>query len=195
MDTENLPHSQLTSSLRAKTSLRLHYQAQVAVIQKQIGTLEEVRLRLGLSARKICQLLMVDPSSWSRWVHRGDECPPHVWRALQWYLTIQEKFPQLDSRYFLGKDVQFLGHEIKTEMYRFQKSIDEGNRKWSEESNRQIQELSIQLEKSVRRESEVMVELRNVQTRQKNLFLILAVTVSSLFLAVIFLMIFAFNRG
>ena len=47
---------------------RMKYEAQVQVIRSRIGGLEVVRARLGLSQRKICQLLMVDPSAWNRWL-------------------------------------------------------------------------------------------------------------------------------
>ena len=87
---------------RSKTSLRMHYEAQVQVIQNQIGDLEKIRADLGLSQRKMAQLLLVDPSSWTRWVKQGDEAPPHIWRALQWYLTLREKIPGLTPNYFLG---------------------------------------------------------------------------------------------
>ncbi len=103
-------------SLRSKTSLRMHYEAQVAVIQKQIGNLEDVRGSLGLSQRKISQLLMVDPSSWTRWVKQGDEAPPHIWRALQWYLTLKEKIPGLTPHYFLGANPQILHQRALQEL-------------------------------------------------------------------------------
>lgn len=94
-----------------KTSLRLQYEAQVEVIKKQIGDLEQVREKLGLSQRKICQLLMVDPSSWSRWVSKGDPAPPQIYRALQWYMALNEKIPGLTPQYFIGKDPEVL-HQV-----------------------------------------------------------------------------------
>ena len=96
--------------IRSKTSTRIFYEAQVSVIQKQLGNLEKIRTDLGLSQRKICQLLMVDPSAWTRWNRDGEEAPPHIWRALQWYMTLQEKIPGLTPQYFIGKDPQVL-HE------------------------------------------------------------------------------------
>jgi hypothetical protein len=78
---------------RAKTSLRMNYEAQAEVIKKQIGDLEELRGKLGLPARKMAQLLMVDPSTWTRWTKYGDQPPLLVWRALQWYLLAQDKLP------------------------------------------------------------------------------------------------------
>lgn len=89
-------------SLRAKTSLRLNYEAQVEVIRRQIGGLEGARKKLGLSQRKISQLLLVDPSAWTRWIRDGEKAPPHIFRALQWYLSLQEKLPGLTPEYFTG---------------------------------------------------------------------------------------------
>lgn len=89
---------------RVKSSTRLQYEAQVRVIRQQIGGLEKVREDLGLSQRKMAQLLLVDPSAWTRWNRPGEEAPPHIWRALQWYLTVREKIPGLTPQYFLGGD-------------------------------------------------------------------------------------------
>lgn len=101
---------------RSKTSLRMHYEAQVAVIQKQLGNLEEIRGNLGLSQRKISQLLMVDPSSWTRWTRKGDEAPPHIWRALQWYLALNEKLPGLTPQYFITTNPQNLHEKALKEL-------------------------------------------------------------------------------
>lgn len=99
-----------SEGVRSKTSTRIFYDAQVSVIKKQLGNLEKIRADLGLSQRKICQLLMVDPSAWTRWNREGEEAPPHIWRSLQWYMTLQEKIPGLTPQYFIGKDPQIL-HE------------------------------------------------------------------------------------
>lgn len=101
---------------RAKTSLRMHYEAQVQVIQKQIGNLEEIRSHLGLSQRKMAQLLLVDPSSWTRWTKQGDEAPPHIWRALQWYLALREKIPGLTPQYFISTNPQVLHQKALKEL-------------------------------------------------------------------------------
>lgn len=79
---------------RSKTSLRLKYEAEVEVIQKKIGNIEQIRHDLGLSRRKMCQLLMVDPSSWTRWTQNPESIPPHIYRGLQWYLALIEKHPE-----------------------------------------------------------------------------------------------------
>ena len=101
---------------RSKTSLRMHYEAQVAVIRRQMGDLESVRLNLGLSQRKMSQLLMVDPSSWTRWTRQGDEAPPHIWRALQWFSALQEKIPGLTPQYFINQSPQVLHQKALQEL-------------------------------------------------------------------------------
>ncbi|KYG61232.1 hypothetical protein AZI85_09840 [Bdellovibrio bacteriovorus] len=101
---------------RSKTSLRIHYEAQVSVIQKQIGSLEEIRGILGLSQRKMAQLLLVDPSSWTRWTKQSDEAPPHIWRALQWYMALREKIPGLTPQYFISTNPQVLHQKALKEV-------------------------------------------------------------------------------
>jgi transcriptional regulator with XRE-family HTH domain len=99
-----LNEGQIAEVPRSKTSLRMHYEAQVEVLKKQVGDLEDIRSRLDLTQRKISQLLMIDPSSWTRWIKGGDQAPPHIYRALNWYLILQEKIPGLTPQYFIGKD-------------------------------------------------------------------------------------------
>ncbi len=91
-----------SQSPRSKTMDRISYEAEVDVIRRQIGDLEDIRFRLGLSARKMAQLLMVDPSAWTRWTKKITPPPPHVFRALQWYLTLQEKNPGFTPQVFLA---------------------------------------------------------------------------------------------
>lgn len=106
-----------SDALKAKTSERLYYEAQVQVIRRQLGGLEEIRGKLGLSQRKMCQLLMVDPSAWTRWTKSGvDQAPPHIYRALQWYMSLQEKIPGLTPAYFLGKDPRVLNQQFEDKL-------------------------------------------------------------------------------
>lgn len=86
---------------RSKSSLRLRYEAEVEVIKRKLGSLEDIRNQLGLPQRKLCQLLLVDPSAWSRWIREGEDAPPHIYRMLQWYLALEEKYPALDPGFWL----------------------------------------------------------------------------------------------
>lgn len=59
----------------------------------------------------MCQLLLVDPSAWSRWMRDETKVPPHIFRALEWYLALHHKRrtdPDL-NRYFLAKYSGFTG--------------------------------------------------------------------------------------
>lgn len=77
-------------SLRVSSSQRMKYEAEVALFKKQWGSLEEVRKKIGLSQRKMAQLLMVDPSAWTRWTRPDGEAPPHIYRSLSFFLQLQE---------------------------------------------------------------------------------------------------------
>ena len=123
---------------RSKTSLRMIYEAQVSVIQKQIGDLEKVRTDLGLSQRKMCQLLMVDPSAWTRWTRQEQPAPPHIWRALQWYKALQEKIPGLTPQYFVGKDPQVLHAKAMREMDDVRMDFSDKYLKLHEEVKREL---------------------------------------------------------
>jgi transcriptional regulator with XRE-family HTH domain len=97
---EALKEGSLPGFQRARSSLRQRYEAEARVIEKRLGGLESVRESLGLSQRKMAQLLLVDPSAWTRWTS-GDAAPPHIWRALAWYLALQDKYPALDAAFWL----------------------------------------------------------------------------------------------
>ncbi len=100
---------------KIKSKDRLYFEAQVEVNKKQIGNEETVRKKLNLSQRKMSQLLLVDPSAWSRWVAEEQEsAPPHIYRALQWYMSLQEQIPGLNAAYFLQKDTDVLKKEFKS---------------------------------------------------------------------------------
>ncbi|MGE3683187.1 MAG: hypothetical protein AB7G93_15800 [Bdellovibrionales bacterium] len=76
---------------RPRSSLRLLYEAEIRLFKAQHGGIEQVRHKLGFSRRKICQLLMVDPSAWTRWCRDENRVPPHIYRALEWYLALNHK--------------------------------------------------------------------------------------------------------
>ncbi|MGZ3722014.1 MAG: hypothetical protein ACXVA9_03725 [Bdellovibrionales bacterium] len=94
---------------RIKSSNRMVYEAEVLFLKNQNGDLEVIRERLGLSRRKICQLLLVDPSAWTRWTSPGNEAPPHIYRALDWYLAGMEKDPEY--RRLAKRFAEWLSHE------------------------------------------------------------------------------------
>jgi hypothetical protein len=103
---------------RNKTSLRLKYEAETRVFRSKFGGLEDVRRRLNLSRRQMSQLLLVDPSAWTRWTRDEERVPPHIYRALEWYLTLEgrsELHPQL-SKIYLGS-IKASDHRIEELVY------------------------------------------------------------------------------
>lgn len=84
----------LKTKKRVKTTLRQRYEAEAEVIARKLGSLERIRLDLGLSQRKMCELLLVDPSAWTRWLKEPKKVPPHIYRSLQWYLALIDKQPE-----------------------------------------------------------------------------------------------------
>jgi transcriptional regulator with XRE-family HTH domain len=76
---------------KAKTPHSILYAAEIKVFKDQHGGLEDIRKKLGFSRRKMCQLLMVDPSAWTRWMRDEGKVPPHIYRALEWFLALNEK--------------------------------------------------------------------------------------------------------
>lgn len=62
-------------------------------IQNEIGNLEQIRSTLGLSQRRLCQLLLVDPSAWTRW--NKTSAPPHIFQALKWLLELRKSRPNI----------------------------------------------------------------------------------------------------
>lgn len=96
------PLPQGKANPRVKSSLRLKYEAEAQVLRTKLGGLEAIRAQLGLSQRKMCQLLLVDPSAWTRWTQGGEAAPPHVYRMLQWYLALNEKYPAMDASFWLS---------------------------------------------------------------------------------------------
>lgn len=79
--------------LKILTPNRLKYESESLYIRTKLGGLENVQKTLDLSGRKICQLLLVDPSCWSRWQKDESKVPPSVWKTLEWYLILREKHP------------------------------------------------------------------------------------------------------
>lgn len=101
-----LENSDFSAGLRAKSALRLKYEAETEIVRRKLGNLEAIRSQLGLSQRKMAQLLLVDPSAWTRWTKHGEQAPPHVYRMLQWYLALENKYPALDVNFWLNTVAQ-----------------------------------------------------------------------------------------
>lgn len=158
----------------ARSSLRLQYEAQTQVIRKQTGDLESIRLKLGLSARKICQLLLVDPSAWTRWTKPGGDAPPHIYRALQWYLVIQEKIPGLTADYFIGRNLAVENAGLQRDFDRKYEALEKGQLQWSETQKRELQAIATALDASVLRELELRTKVGRLESQTRAMLFVIA---------------------
>ncbi len=109
--------------VRAKSSRRLKFEAEVEVLKRELKSLENVRERLGFSRRKMCELLMVDASAWTRWTKPDGEAPPHIYRALQWYLIVHEKYPALNHPFFFSKNVDEKWQKLAAELEKTKREL------------------------------------------------------------------------
>lgn len=78
-------------SAEKSQSLRQQYLQEKQQIIEQIGDLNSIRIGLGLSQRRLCQILMVDPSAWTRWMK--SDAPPIVYKALAWLVELKRLNP------------------------------------------------------------------------------------------------------
>lgn len=76
-----------------RIKLRDKYILERELIKKEFGSLNQILEKLGISQRRACQLLLVDPSAWTRW--NKSEAPPHVYQALKWLLHLKDLKPQM----------------------------------------------------------------------------------------------------
>lgn len=130
---------------RLKTPLRMKYEAECEVIRKKLGDLDDIRRKLGLTQRKICQLLMVDPSAWSRWQKKETQVPPHIYRSLQWYMALIEKSPEW--------------HPANTYLGAFRPPAN-GNNNLSDKIHEEIDDIQRQLKTSLHHNHLFMEEMR-----------------------------------
>ncbi len=56
---------------------------------ERYGSLEDVRQRLQISKKKMCEILMVNASAWGRWNSAGKAPPNHVYVTLELLLRSQ----------------------------------------------------------------------------------------------------------
>lgn len=82
---------EMTSKRIAPMKLRDRYLLERQAIQAELGSLDDILALLGISQRRACQLLLVDPSAWTRW--NKSEAPPHVYQALKWLIHLKTLNP------------------------------------------------------------------------------------------------------
>ena len=155
------------SDQKLKTSLRRRYEAEKEVIRRKLGGLEEIRQELGLSRRKVCQLLLVDPSAWTRWLRNEDKVPPHVYRSFQWYFALIEKHPEWHPQNSFLKSTPQDNREVLNEVSRLKSEVTKKDEK--------INQLTVSLEGLSREHKKLsgqMLQSQSIQLSWKMIVLI-----------------------
>ncbi len=88
MNVENTYTQTSTRASKGQGPYGLFYASQVEQIKDRLGDLEGIRKNLKMSRRQICQILLVNPSAWTRWTKSKKGAPPHFYRALEWLISI-----------------------------------------------------------------------------------------------------------
>jgi transcriptional regulator with XRE-family HTH domain len=103
--------------------LREVYELERDRIKQEFGGLDNIRINLGLSQRKICQLLLVDPSAWTRWLK--SDAPPHIYQALRWLMEINRNNPHSPSlQVSLGDRLDLLQAKTHSRLSDFEQSLE-----------------------------------------------------------------------
>ncbi len=106
---ENLERSkQADEGANSKTTQGQQYKLEKERIKYEIGDLEQIRLSLGYSQRRMCQLLLVDPSAWTRWTKSLSGAPPHIYQALKWLVELKKVNPEAAVPTNLAKRLDFV---------------------------------------------------------------------------------------
>jgi transcriptional regulator with XRE-family HTH domain len=88
--------SAISQARKAALELKERYRAETDFLRQKLGSLEQIRRDLGLSQRKMSELLLVDPASWNRWV-KQDRAPSYIYKSLQWFLALRDRNPEIAS--------------------------------------------------------------------------------------------------
>lgn len=105
------------TSMTSKSSLNSQYIKEKDKIVKKFGSLEDMRVKLGMNKTQIAQLLLVKPATWSRWEKNEDKAPPHVFQALKWYIILADSKPEMRAKaapeFIYENQLKVIGSELK----------------------------------------------------------------------------------
>lgn len=93
-------------------------------IISEIGDLEQIRATLGLSQRKVCQLLLVDPSAWTRWLNTENGAPPHIYQALRWLIELKKVNPDAAAPSDISSRVDFIHSSTQAKIKELEATIE-----------------------------------------------------------------------
>lgn len=111
----------LSENFDEKRTPRHDYLLEREKIKNEIGDLEQIRMSLGLSQRRICMLLLVDPSAWTRW--NKTEAPPHIYQALRWLIELRKINPEITAPSNIESRVDLLHASTQSKLRELENSV------------------------------------------------------------------------
>jgi hypothetical protein len=106
------------SSLR----LRARYLLEKQQIQAEFGDLKQILETLGVSQRRACQLLLVDPSAWTRW--NKTEAPPHIYQALKWLIQLKKINPDIIGPTDISNRLDYIQSSTQGKIRELERSLN-----------------------------------------------------------------------
>jgi hypothetical protein len=107
-----------------RTTPRDGYLLEKEKIKNEIGDLEQIRQGLGLSQRKVCQLLLVDPSAWTRWQNTPGGAPPHIYQSLRWLIELKKVNPDAAAPSDISSRVDFIHSSTQAKIRSLEQTVE-----------------------------------------------------------------------
>ena len=92
-------------------------------LKTELGNLDDIRGHLGLNKKEMAELLLVDPSAWSRWSKNESKVPLHVWRSLDWYLRLKDTEVSTSEEPMQSAQIEELRAEVMEKLAEMRDSI------------------------------------------------------------------------
>jgi len=138
--TEKIATQKPESKREWKTNLRQQYFLERELIRHEIGDLTQIQQKLGLSQRRLCKLLLVDPSAWTRWLKKG--APPHIYQALRWLVKLQETHPQIVGQGDLADRMDLIQSDTQTKIRALEEQVSQLERELAQKNSASDLELA-----------------------------------------------------
>ncbi len=153
------------------------FEAKAERIKKQLGSLDAVIKSLGINQRQMAQLLLVDPSTMNRWIKNQEQVPPHIWRSIEWYMTLEQKTPGLSAEHFIGKSKDDINQVISSNYKAIQSQLAEEIDQVKKQGRDGLGDLEERLKNAQEEVSRLKIDLKKSQNQFKiNLNLTLLLT-------------------
>lgn len=100
-----------------RDSLTVQYIKEKEKIIAEHGSLQEMRLKLGMSKSKIANMLLVKPSTWSRWEKNPEKAPPYIFQSVKWFLMLSTNSSDMRTstipEFLYENQLKVIGGELK----------------------------------------------------------------------------------